>query len=355
MTVAVAPTDPALLRGRFDAALAAFLDAREPGRPDDGTGAVHTALRWFVLAGGKRMRPLFCYWGWRGFGGPDASPIVVAAASLELFHAFALIHDDIVDRSDRRRGAPTLHRFFAGLHARCGWQGDPAAYGRQAAVLCGVLCATWSAEMFHGCGLPPERLRRGHMLLVRMRSEVIAGEYLDVVGAAGDGSVASALTVVRLKTARYTVTRPVQIGAALAGAAPEEVAALAGFGDPLGDAFQLRDDLLGVFGDPSVTGKSNLDDLREGKPTVLLALARASTSPAGAARLGELVGDPGLDQAGAAEVRGIVEESGAREAVERMIRTRADAALVALDALPLAEPARRVLAALAERAVDRHE
>ena len=167
-----------------------------------------------------------------------------------------------------------------------------------------------------------------------MRSEVIAGEYLDVVGAAGDGSVANALTVVRLKTARYTVTRPVQIGAALAGATPEEVAALAGFGDPLGDAFQLRDDVLGVFGDPAVTGKSDLDDLREGKPTVLLALARASASPAGAARLRELVGDPGLDQT--ARGRG----AGHRRGVRRPGGGGADdplpgptAALVALDAV----------------------
>ncbi|MGC4895297.1 polyprenyl synthetase family protein [Micromonospora sp. DT31] len=356
MTVTVAPTDPALLRGRFDAALAAFLDAREADGPDDGTAVVHSVLRRFVLAGGKRLRPLFCYWGWRGFGGPDDAPIVAAAAALELFHAFALIHDDIVDRSDRRRGEPTLHRHFADLHARSGWHGDPAAYGRQAALLCGDLCVAWSAQMFHDCGLPDERLRRAHTLLARMRSEVIAGEYLDVMAAVGDGSVASALTVVRLKTARYTVTRPVQIGAALAGASPGQVAALAGYGDPLGDAFQLRDDLLGIFGDPAVTGKSNLDDLREGKPTVLLALAREAASPAAAARLRALVGDPALDQAGAAEVRGIIEESGARSAVERMIRTRAEAALGALDALPLAHPsARRVLASLVEQAVDRRE
>ncbi|GAA3764793.1 polyprenyl synthetase family protein [Micromonospora maritima] len=353
MTVTVVPTDPALLRGRFDAALAAFLDARGPGRPDDGTGAVHAEVRRFVLAGGKRLRPLFCYWGWRGFGGPDGRPIVVAAAALELFHAFALIHDDILDRSDRRRGEPTVHRHFADLHARSGWRGDPAAYGRRAALLCGDLCATWSAQMFHGCGLPAERLRRGHALLARMRTEVIAGEYLDVVAAAGDGSVASALAVVRLKTARYTVTRPVQVGAALAGAGPAEVAALAGFGDPLGDAFQLRDDLLGVFGDPAVTGKSNLDDLREGKPTVLMALARATAGPADAARLDALVGDPELDPAGAAEVRAVVEASGARDAVERMIRVRADEALAALDGSALDEPARRALTALAYRAVDR--
>ncbi|MEU0150441.1 polyprenyl synthetase family protein [Micromonospora fulviviridis] len=353
MTVTVAPTDPALLRDRFDAALDAFLRERGPGRSDDGTGEVHAVLRRFVLAGGKRLRPLFCYWGWRGFGGPDGTPIVVAAAALELFHAFALIHDDILDRSDRRRGRPTVHRVFADRHARAGWRGDPEAYGRQAALLCGDLCAAWSGQMFHGCGLDTERLRRGHVLLARMRAEVIAGEYLDVVAAAGDGSVESALTVVRLKTARYTVTRPVQVGAALAGADPEVVAALAGFGDPLGDAFQLRDDLLGVFGDPAVTGKSNLDDLREGKPTVLLALARAHAGPAGLARLRALVGDPALGPAGAAEVRGIVEASGARAAVERMIRSRADAALAALERLPLAEPARAALADLAARAVDR--
>ncbi|MCW3838901.1 polyprenyl synthetase family protein [Micromonospora yasonensis] len=353
MTLAVAPTDPTLLRDRFDAALAAFLRERGPGRSDDGTRDVHAVLRRFVLAGGKRLRPLFCYWGWRGFGGPDDQPIVVASAALELFHAFALIHDDILDGSDRRRGEPTVHRVFADLHTRSGWYGDPDAYGRDTALLCGDLCAAWSGQMFHGCGLDHERIRRGHVLFARMRVEVIAGEYLDVVGAAGEGSVAEALTVIRLKTARYTVTRPVQIGAALAGAAPDLVAALADFGDPLGEAFQLRDDLLGVFGDPAVTGKSNLDDLREGKATVLLALARAGADPARAARLRALVGDPGLDQTGAAEVREIIEATGARAAVERMIRARADAALAALGRLPLAEPARAALADLAARAAHR--
>ncbi|MEV0429930.1 polyprenyl synthetase family protein [Micromonospora sp. NPDC050495] len=353
MTVTVAPTDPALLRERVDAALAAFLRRRSPGRPDDGTAAVHAELRRFVLAGGKRLRPLFCYWGWRGFGGPDSTPIVVAAAALELFHAFALIHDDILDRSERRRGRPTLHRIFAELHTRSGWRGDPERYGRQAAVLCGDLCAAWSGQMFHGCGLDPERLRRGQAVLARMRTEVIAGEYLDVAAAAGDGSLATALAVVRLKTARYTVTRPVQLGATLAGADDPTVAALAHFGDPLGDAFQLRDDLLGVFGDPAVTGKSNLDDLREGKPTVLLALAREAAGPAGRERLRRLVGDPGLDGAGAAEVRRIVEASGARAAVERMIGVRAELARAALDRLPLAEPARSALTGLVLRVVDR--
>ncbi|NES16584.1 MULTISPECIES: polyprenyl synthetase family protein [Micromonospora] len=353
MTLTVAPTDPTLLRDRFDAALAAFLRERRPGRSDDGSLVVHAVLRQFVLAGGKRLRPLFCYWGWRGSGGLDGPPIVVAAAALELFHAFALIHDDILDGSDRRRGQPSVHRIFADLHARSGWHGDPEAYGRDAALLCGDLCAAWSGQMFHGCGLDQERIRRGYALFARMRAEVIAGEYLDVVGAAGAGSVADALTVIRLKTARYTVTRPVQIGAVLAGADPDVVAALADFGDPLGEAFQLRDDLLGVFGDPAVTGKSNLDDLREGKSTVLLALARAEAGPGRAARLRALVGDPGLDQTGAAEVRGIIEATGARERVEGMIRARVEEARAALDRLPLVEPARSALAELTVRAAHR--
>ncbi|MFG2059485.1 polyprenyl synthetase family protein [Micromonospora sp. NPDC048930] len=353
MTLAVAPTDPTLLRERFDDALAAFLRERRTGRSDDGTPAVHAVLRRFVLAGGKRLRPLFCYWGWRGFGGPDGQPIVVAAAALELFHAFALIHDDILDGSDRRRGEPTVHRVFADLHARSGWRGDPETYGRDAALLCGDLCAAWSGQMFHGCGLDHERIRRGHVLFARMRAEVIAGEYLDVVGTAGESSVADVLTVIRMKTARYTVTRPVQIGAALAGAEPDTVAALADFGDPLGEAFQLRDDLLGVFGDPAVTGKSNLDDLREGKSTVLLALARAAADPAQAARLRSLVGDAALGAAGAAEVRGIIEATGARERIEGMIRTRVEEARALLDRLPLAEPARSALADLTTRAAHR--
>ena len=139
MTVTVAPTDASELRARFDAELAAFLDRQGPDWPDGAPRGVFTALQRFVLAGGKRLRPLFCYWGWRGAGGADGTPIVVAAAALELFHAFALIHDDILDGSDRRRGEPSVHRLFADLHARSSWRGDPEAYGRNTALLCGDL------------------------------------------------------------------------------------------------------------------------------------------------------------------------------------------------------------------------
>jgi geranylgeranyl diphosphate synthase type I len=353
MTVDVRPVDAAELRARFDAELAAFLERQDPDWPDGAPRGVFTTLHRFVLAGGKRLRPLFCYWGWRSAGGADGAPIIAAAAALELFHAFALIHDDIMDGSDRRRGEPSVHRLFADLHTRSSWRGDPASYGRNTALLCGDLCAAWADQMFHECGLSAEQVHQGYGVFAIMRTEVIAGQYLDLVSGVGDGSVASALTVIRMKAARYTVTRPLQIGAALAGAGEESLAALAAFGDPLGDAFQLRDDVLGVFGDPAVTGKSILDDLREGKPTVMMALARGSADRDQQRRLKELFGNPDLDPEGAAELRQVIIDTGALDRIEQMIKVRTDAAMGALADAPVSAEALPVLTALAAEAVDR--
>ncbi|GAA3744884.1 polyprenyl synthetase family protein [Plantactinospora mayteni] len=354
MTATVPEVDLGDLRKRFDAQLVAFLDRQDPDWPDGAPRGVFTTLHRFVLAGGKRLRPLFCYWGWRAAGGADGTPIVAAAAALELFHAFALIHDDIMDGSDRRRGEPSVHRLFADLHARSAWRGDPASYGRSTALLCGDLCAAWADQLFHECGLSPAEVHQGYGVFATMRTEVIAGQYLDLVSGVGDGSVASALTVVRMKAARYTVTRPLQIGAALAAGSPELLGALAAFGDPLGDAFQLRDDVLGVFGDPALTGKSILDDLREGKPTVMMALARGSADRAQAQRLKALFGNPELDPDGAAELRSIIVATGALDRIEQMIKVRTDAALAALAEAPVSAEAATVLATLAAEAVERH-
>ncbi|GIE95676.1 polyprenyl synthetase family protein [Paractinoplanes rishiriensis] len=337
------------LRHRVDAALNTFLDRQGPKWPD---GALDT-VRSFVLAGGKRLRPAFCYWGWRAAGGEDCPEVVTAAAALEMFHAFALIHDDIIDSSDRRRGEPSLHRRFADVHTRQAWRGDPAAFGRNTALLCGDLCAAWAEQMFHECGLPAGRIQAAYGTFARMRTEVIGGQYLDLVSGAGDGSVAGALTVIRMKAARYTVTRPLQIGARLAGGSPALDAAFTAFGDPLGDAFQLRDDILGVFGDPATTGKSTLDDLREGKPTVMMALTREAATPAQKARLEALFGDPTLDRTGADELRTIIVATGALSQTEHMIATRAEAARAALAEIPLLPPVREALSALAAAAVSR--
>ncbi|MEU8238889.1 polyprenyl synthetase family protein [Actinoplanes missouriensis] len=331
------------VRDRVDAALSGFLDRIEgewPARaPDDVIGV----LRDFVLGGGKRLRPAFCCAGWRAAGGPDTGEVIVAAAALELFHAFALIHDDIIDDSDTRRGAPAVHRRLAGRGP---------VFGRHAALLCGDLCAAWAEQMFHECGLPPDRIAAAHPILARMRTEVIAGQYLDLAAAAG--TVADALQVVRLKGARYTVTRPLQIGARLAGGDDTLGDALAAFGDPLGDAFQLRDDVLGVFGDPDVTGKPALDDLREGKPTVLIALTREALPPARRDRFELLLGDPRLDETGAAVLRGIIVATGALSRVERMIGQRRDAALSALEAAPVPDDVRKELSELTISAIDRN-
>jgi len=354
MTVGMAPeTDAAGLARRCESALIDYLDRQRPNWPDGTPAGVLDAVRRFVLADGKRLRPMFCYWGWRGAGQPDGPHIVTAAAALELFHAFALIHDDIMDGSSLRRGQPTVHRHFADVHTRHSWRGEAVRYGHSAALLCGDLCAAWADHMLHESGLPIEWIHRGYRLFTVMRTEVIAGQYLDLVSGVGDGSVAGALTVIRMKAARYTVTRPLQIGAALAGGEPELQAALQAFGDPLGDAFQLRDDVLGVFGDPVVTGKPVIDDLREGKPTVMVAMARDRADRAQSVRIRELFGADDLDDTGAEELRTIITATGARQRIEELIRQRSQEATAALADAPLTPEAREALAGLASSVVER--
>src|SRR5262252_3480729 len=227
-----------------------------------------------LLTGGKRLRAAFCYWGWRACGGGDGPPIFAAAAALELLHASALVHDDVMDASDTRRGQPAAHRRFAARHAAARWRGSADRFGAGAAILIGDLLLAWTDEMIRTSGMPPEAVLRGLLVLDAMRTEVFGGQFLDLVSqASADSAVESALRVVRLKSAKYTVERPLHLGAALAGRGAAARSAFTGYGIPLGVAFQLRDDVLGVFGDPAWTGKPVTDDLREGKRTVMLAIA----------------------------------------------------------------------------------
>ncbi|WP_033253270.1 polyprenyl synthetase family protein [Kitasatospora phosalacinea] len=304
------------------------------------------------LAGGKRIRPLLCATGWRGAGGNEEDPsLVQVAASLEMFHAFALIHDDIMDDSDTRRGLPTIHRMFAGK------RGDDRTerFGLSVAVLLGDLAFAWSDELLHTAGLTPAQYKSVLPLIAEMRTEVMLGQYLDL-RATGELSddVDATLTVNRYKTAKYTIERPLHIGAALAGAGPETLAACTAYAIPLGEAFQLRDDILGVYGDVADTGKSHLDDLRAGKNTALVAFALRACDPAQAARLRTLVGDPLLDETGAAEVRALFARTGARDAVERMIDDRYRQALHALESAPLTPGATADLKHLARKATRRN-
>ncbi|HUY45324.1 MAG TPA: polyprenyl synthetase family protein [Streptosporangiaceae bacterium] len=309
-----------------------------------------------LLAGGKRLRPAFCYWGWRGTGAMDCPQLIRAAAALELLHASALVHDDVMDSSDTRRGQPSLHRRFAAYHAELGWRGSAESFGMGAAILMGDLLLSWTDEMFHSSGLALDALSRGQRVLDLMRSEVMAGQYLDLLAqATGDGSVASALRVVEYKTAKYTIERPLHLGAALAGAAGGIPRAYTDYGLPLGVAFQLRDDILGMFGDPAKTGKPASDDLREGKRTVLLAITQARATPQQAAIIDRTLGDPNLDEAGVANVRGVITSTGALAECELMIDRHLARALDALKDAPITAEARDALAELAVAATARHD
>ncbi|MEU4691170.1 polyprenyl synthetase family protein [Actinoplanes sp. NPDC023714] len=350
------PLELAGLRQRVDKALAGFLATQRARllEIDPALDEVAATVSAFVLGGGKRLRPAFAYWGFRGAGGADSDEVVAAVSALEFVQASALIHDDLMDRSDTRRGEPSVHRRYEARHRAAGWRSDAVGFGDSAAVLLGDLALVWSDEMLHGCGLPLADLARARAVFDQMRTEVTVGQYLDVLTqATGDTSPERAGKVARFKSAKYTVERPLLLGAALAGGGPEVFAAYAAFGLPLGEAFQMRDDVLGVFGDPAQTGKPAGDDLREGKRTYLVASAFGASGEAARTALEAGLGDPDLDDAGVERLRGIIRDSGALAATESRIATLEAEALDALKQAPIEDEARTVLFALAEAATRR--
>ncbi|MFJ6196328.1 polyprenyl synthetase family protein [Micromonospora sp. NPDC092111] len=352
----VSPVDRAGLRQRVDKALTEFLAAQRTWLTgvDEALVPVAEAIEAFVLGGGKRLRPAFGYWGYRGAGGVDADQVVTALAALEFVQASALIHDDLMDRSDTRRGEPAVHRRFAARHRSSGWSGDPDGFGDAAALLLGDLCLVWSDELLHSAGLDPHTVARARPVFDEMRTEVTVGQYLDVLTqATGDTSLERAGKVARYKSAKYTVERPLLLGAALADASPDVRMAYSAYGLPLGEAFQLRDDVLGVFGDPAQTGKPAGDDLREGKRTYLVAAAVEAADDAGRALLLGRLGDPELDESGVARLRELIIATGALARTEQHIVTLTDTALAALSSVDLDTEARQSLVDLAIAATRR--
>lgn len=329
-----------------------------------------------LLQGGKRFRALFCYWGWQSVAGlatsfdplhdpaddPDLGAVVTTATALEVFHAAALVHDDIMDNSDTRRGRPSAHRRFEQAHRDSGWLGSASGFGRSGALLLGDLLLGWSDELLekalsHLARADARPAVRSEF--TRMRTEVTLGQYLDVLeGSAWQARPAAeqldrARRVIVYKSAKYSIEAPLTIGASLAGAQPEQVSSLREFGLPLGIAYQLRDDLLGVFGDASLTGKPSGDDLREGKRSVLVALTRSELPPSVLRTFDELLGDPDLDAHQISMLQTAIRDSGAVERVERIIDENVDAAIRALAPAPLADSAKRELTRLAETVVRR--
>ncbi|MFC4943468.1 polyprenyl synthetase family protein [Pseudonocardia sp. GCM10023141] len=361
---AAAATDAGLAAG-IEESLAAYLAVREADTYaiDPVFSEATGSLSRFVLNGGKRIRPTFAWWGWRGAGGTpggaEAAAVLRAISALELIQACALIHDDLMDASETRRGRPTVHVEFARKHAEQRWNGRPARFGAAAAILLGDLALAWADDMLRAAGLAPDVLVRAAGPWEAMRTEVLGGQFLDVLHQSnGDVTTRGALQIDRFKTAAYTVERPLHLGATLAGAGPELISAYRRFGADIGIAFQLRDDLLGVFGDPAVTGKPAGDDLREGKRTLLIALAveRAEQRGDTAARatVQAAVGDPDLDADGVDRIRALLTELGAVQSVEQRIAALTGSALDALSTADVAEPAASQLAELAVAATRRH-
>ncbi len=341
------PPSLAAVAARVDARLADLLAAESArwSAFDDQVARPIDDIRSLVLAGGKRLRPAFCTWGYVGAGGAvDDRRVVDAGAAFELLHAFALFHDDVMDGSDSRRGQPTAHRSHADAHRDRGWAGEPRRFGEGVAILVGDLAFVYADLLMHGA--PAEAWEVWNEL----RIELNVGQYLDVIGSASsERRRAQAERICRYKSGKYTIERPLHLGAVLA--APhrrdELLPALSRFGLPLGDAFQMRDDVLGAFGAEQVTGKPVGDDLREGKPTPLMAMATERATPAQRAVLAK-VGDVTMSPDTVAEIQEAIVATGALDELEARIAALTDEAVASLDSAPIDGMAKNELRLLAQ-------
>ncbi|UNX53401.1 polyprenyl synthetase family protein [Georgenia sp. TF02-10] len=314
-----------------------------------------------LLSGGKRLRAQLCAAGWLAADAAEyGEPVVLAGSALELFQATALVHDDVIDDSLTRRGMPAAHRHFAAQHAERSWLGSPESYGQAAAIVLGDLLLGASAmELERARDLvPAAAARRARDIYDVMTSQVALGQYLDIRAqdipwGEVERPIDDALTVIRHKSASYSVQHPLTLGAALGGADQQVLDLLAAVGGPLGVAFQLRDDELGVFGDPGLTGKPAGDDLREGKRTVLLALALERADDQGRARLRQ-VGSPHLGPTDMTELQDLILGTGAVAAHEELIQAYREQALSTLDGSALPPAAVAVLGQLADALTRRH-
>jgi geranylgeranyl diphosphate synthase, type I len=300
-------------------------------------------LHALVMAGGKRLRPAFCHWAFVGAGGDPADPIVVdAGAGLELLHTFALIHDDVMDGSPRRRGLETVHLEYEARHTVAGWRGEARRFGEGVAILVGDLAFVYADLLL--AGAPPDAVD----VFTELRLEVNIGQYLDLLGTArGESNTEVARRICQYKSGKYTVERPLHLGAALAGRLADLADPLSAYGLPLGEAFQLRDDLLGAFGDTELTGKPVGEDLREGKPTPLYAMAVEQATGSGAQLLADRFGARDLSADEVADLQAVLVDSGAMSRVEQTIDELVDQALAAIVKAPITADAREHLVELA--------
>ncbi len=302
-----------------------------------------TALRQLALAGGKRLRPAFCLAAYVGGGGSEDDPAVTdAGAALELLHVFALIHDDVMDASDRRRGLPTIHVDFAARHLDGSWRGEARRFGEGVAILTGDLAFVYADLLLADAPRPAIDV------FTELRLEVNVGQYLDLRGAVtANADAETARRIALYKSGKYTVERPLHLGAALAGHGRDLDAPLSRYGVPLGEAFQLRDDVLGAFGDSALTGKPVGEDIREGKPTRLRAWAKEAATGSNARLLADRYGAADLDDGDLARIQQVLVDTGALARAEAEVERLVAEAVAALEAIPLAGDAGERLSELA--------
>jgi len=316
------------------------------------------ALESFLLDGGKRLRPLFAYAGFLAADKVPSREEIRAFTSLELLQACALIHDDLMDKSDTRRGKPAIHRHFENLHQSQAMHGLSEQFGEAAAVLLGDLALVWSDHMLHTSGISSESLLSALSVHDEMRIELMAGQYLDVREAGEKNpDVDRSLRIARYKSGKYTIERPLHLGASIA--IPEIskrqnlTFLLSAYGLPLGEAFQLRDDLLGIFGDPETTGKPAGDDIREGKRTVLMAMTFERATQSAKEKLSALLGNENLSPKDVEDARTLITDSGSVKVVEDLIEGLHSSALEAASSAEISSSATELLTLLAKSAIHR--
>ncbi|HCA88694.1 MAG TPA: geranylgeranyl pyrophosphate synthase [Streptomyces sp.] len=341
-----------------ESVLAHYLDrrCREAALASDRFAAdVAAVVTDLVFRGGKRIRPAFLWWGWRAGGGPAtgerAEAALRAAGALELLQACAIVHDDLMDASPLRRGAASAHVAFAQRHREEKMRGEAQAFGASAAILAGDLALVWADDLWEAADFGARVRHRVREPWRSMRTEMVAGQYLDLYGqGTGADSPEAALHVAYLKSGLYTVERPLHLGAVLAGADPDTIGRLRQVGRQTGLAFQLRDDLLGIFGSPAGTGKPAGEDVREGKCTYLMAVAlqraRAEGRTSSERRLRASLGNAALTADDLEDVRVLLTDLGAHAAVQQRIERLVGSALHTLHHERFAGPAAERLAAL---------
>jgi geranylgeranyl diphosphate synthase, type I len=311
--------------------LAEFVSARCADELRDcGVEPAGEILLKFV-EGGKCLRSTFMYLGWL-CGAPPSDAALSATASLELLHSFALLQDDVMDDSPSRRGRPAAHLQFADWHRQRGMSGPSRRFGESAAVLLGDLCLIWAEQMLRKSGLKRHQLQRAWPRYDAMRTELAVGQFADLtLDLRNLSTIEAVLGVARMKSGNYTVRRPLEIGAAMAGCDEHTLARLGEYGCAVGEAFQLRDDILGIFGSPETTGKPNGGDLLEYKATSVLVAAYEMADASTRRQFGELMNTEPLDDAALDHWRSLIFATGAVQWIEDLITTRVDIARKALD------------------------